>query len=475
MMKFKNLAAIALTAVALAACDNTTDTLGYSLTAEADQFEILTDSFDVTTRSLLTDSVLSRSSYSYLGRIKDTETGTYVKSHYSTQFAILDNYNLVMPSRDSLVYDDSGNLVADSCYLGIYFNSFDGDSLNVMKFTAYELDKPIEEGTNYYTNFDPEAEGYLRSDGNQLTFSKSYTYEALVRDSLYQLRIPLSNIPYTDKEGNTYNNLGTYLLRKYYNDSTLFKNSYTFAHKVLPGFYIKSTGGLGNIGEVLYTNFRYYFKAVTDTDSVVTATNMISGTEEVMQTTKIENDKERMAELAADNSCTYLKAPAGIITEVTLPIDDIKLNHENDTISSAKVVFTCLRNSDDDGEFEVPTNVLMIPKDSLYYFFEEKKLPDNKTSYLATYSSTYNTYTFNNISSMITQLYQYKQSGNVTDDWNKVVLIPVSVTSSSSSTSSTVTKVSNDMKLKSTRLVGGSENTHSPIKISIIYNKFIKD
>lgn len=471
IMKLRDLAVAALAITLMTACDDNTDTLGYTLTNEADQFEIITDTFEITTRSVVTDSVLGRTMYSYLGHMKDDETGTYVRSHYSTQFSMLEALSQIMPDEDSLsCYDENGELTADSCYLRLYFNSFDGDSINIMKFTAYELGKPVEEGTNYYTNFDPEAEGYLRDDGNQLVASKSYTLEGLIgEDSIQPVSIPLT-MEYTDTEGNTYNNLGTYLLRRYYSDPTDFRNSYVFAHNVLPGFYIKSTGGLGTMSEVRITRIDYYYKALYN-DSIVDYACTFSGTEEVMQTTTIEHDAESIQALADDNSCTYVKAPAGIVTEVTLPVADIMDGHEKDTLSSAKIVFTRLNNEDEEFSFDPPSYLLMIPKDSLYTFFENKDLPDNTVSFLASYSSSYNTYTFNNISTLITYLYQNQSDEN--EDWNKVVLIPVNVEINSSTSS--VTNVTNEMKLKSARLIGGSENERDPLTISIIYNKFRTD
>lgn len=473
MLTLRKVAVAAIAGMAFAACDTNTDDLGNTLTSEADQFEILTDTFEVTTRSMTTDSVLGLTMYSYLGHVKDEETNTYVKSHYSTQFSMLEALSTIMPDEDSLTcYDENGELMADSCFLRLYFASYTGDSLNNMQLTAYEMGTPIEEGQYYYTNFDPAAEGYLRDDGNEIVVSKNFTFEGLVgEDSLSPLTIPL-NMPYTDVEGNTYSNLGTYLLQKYYSDPSLFKNSWTFAHKVLPGFYIKCTGGLGNMGEVQFTRLDYYYKAYYN-DSIVDYACTFSGTEEVMQTTTIENDQERIAELAEDNSCTYVKAPAGIITEVTLPVEEIMEGHLNDTLSSARIVFTRLNNSDDDYSFEEPDYLLMIPKDSLYTFFEAKDLPDNTISFLSAHSSSFNTYTFNNISTLITFLYQSLEDGTASDEWNKVVLIPVDVTTNSSTYA--VTNVCNEMYLRSARLIGGSENQRDPVTISIIYNKFIKD
>ncbi|MDD6894293.1 MAG: DUF4270 domain-containing protein [Prevotellaceae bacterium] len=469
-MKIKWITTFVMAFLAMTSCDDNTDTLGNSLSNEVDKFAIITDTFNVSTRSIAVDSVLSRSSYTYLGHVKDPETNTYVTSNFSTQFGIAELLieSPLMPKLDSIVSRDAkGQIVADSCFFNIFFNSYKGDSLNMMKLMACELAKPISEGRDYYSNFNPEKEGYLRNDAGAIVKDKIYTFQGLIgTDSLRAVSIPL-NDKYIDKEGNEYNNFGTYLMRKYYEDEANYKNSYNFIHNVFPGFFVKSTNGIGTMGEVLITNLQFHYRAYSN-DSIVNAGLKIGGTEEVMQTTNIINDHERMKMLAADNTCTYLKSPAGIYTEVTLPIDDIKRNHENDTISSAKIVFKRLQSSDQ-GEFATPNYVLMVPKDSMYTFFEQRNLPDNVTSYIATFNSSYNTYTYNNISSLVNRLWANRGKS---DDWNKVVLIPVTASISTTSNSSTYTKVSNDMELKSTRLVGGSANTHTPVTISVIYNKF---
>lgn len=458
--------------VAMTSCDDNTDTLGNSLSNEVDKFTIITDTFLVSSRSITVDSVLSRNTYSYIGHVKDPETNTYVTSNFSTQVGVTERIlsTPLMPELDSIVSRDvDGKVMADSCFFNIFFNSYKGDSLNPMKLTAYELKKPIGEGRDYYSNFNPEQEGYIRTDAGSIVKQKSYTYQGLIgTDSVYAVSIPL-NDKYIDREGNEYVNFGTYLLRKYYSDKDNYKNPYNFINKVFPGFYVKSTGGLGNMGEVMITTLQFYYQAYSN-DSIVTGSLKLGGTEEMVQTTNIVNDHKRMQMLAEDNTCTYIKSPAGIYTEVTLPVNEIKTNHENDTISSAKIIFKRY-NSDDQGEFTTPKYILMVPKDSMYTFFEKRNLPDNVTSYISSFNSSYNTYTFNNISSLINKLWANRGKS---EDWDKVVLIPVAVETNSTSSGTVYTKVSNDMELTTTKLVGGSNNSHEPIRISVIYNKFKK-
>lgn len=471
--------------IAISSCDEDTTTMGYSLTGETDRFTVVSDTFNVSTCSFAAnpDSILSISEYSYIGQLKDPETGTYITSDFSTQFAILENESDYIFAPDSLVLgrDTIGKINADSCFLNVIINAYQGDSLAAMKLTVMELDKPIEENKFHYASFDPEKEGYVRTDG--LKQNKLYTMtDLMLSDSIRNIRqasgyydyisIPL-NQPYTDKQGNHYNNYGTYLMRTYYEHPEYFKNSATFINNVCPGFYLKTTDGLGLMAEVLNTQLvvDYHFKSDT---LIYTGAKTFYGTEEVMQTTHITNNKKQIDSLVNINRYTYLKTPAGIFTEVTLPVEDIMRGHENDTITLAEISFQRMNDNSEMSDIllEEPQNLLMVESDSIYSFFRNRSMNDNKTSYLATYNSTSNSYSYYNIASLITHMYDKRNSGS--SNWNKVMLIPVQTTTtatSSYSTSTTVTSISNEMSITSVRLVGGSGNQHQPVHINVIYNK----
>lgn len=469
-----------MSCITIASCDDTTDSIGNSLTDNMDMLKVTTDTFNVATRSIVADSVLSRSTTGYLGKIRDIETGNYITGDFMAQFSTLENYKL--PEKDSIVSLQDGEVIADSCSIRLFYTDYYGDSLATMNITAYEMNEPMKEGVKYYSNFDPIAEGLIRNDGMKV--NKTYTLTDLsisdedrADESSYTPNIKINlNKPYTDKNGVTYNNYGTYIMRMYYEDPDRFKNSYNFIHEVCPGFYFKTNDGIGSMAYITVSQLNIYFRYLND--STYVGTTSFSATEEVLQTTNISNDKQNIADLANDNTCTYLKTPAGIFTEITLPVDEITENHNNDTINTAKISLTRINNNThDEYSLSAPSTLLMIPKDSLYTFFENGNNVDYKKSFIATYSSSTNQYTFNNISGMITSMADIKKKGlaensnwlNEHPDWNRVVVIPVSVTTNSSSQ---IVKIVHDMSLTSTKLVGGSENPYEPIKINVIYSKF---
>ena len=485
MMKLKIWAGAVLASLIFVSCDDNTGDIGSSLIDNMDHLEITADTFTVSTQSVVADSVLSRNVTGYLGKVRDPETGAYLSSDFMTQFYTLEDFNL--PEKDSIKSVKDGDVVADSCEIRLYFQDFYGDSLATMKLTAEELSKPMPESVKYYSNFDPQKEGFVRNGG--MTVNKMYTLtDKNVEQSKRNESDYIPNIcirldkEYVDKDGKKYNNFGTYILRKYYENPKNFKDAYTFIHNIVPGFYFKTKSGLGSMAYVYLSQMNVYFRhsymgstttsSGAEKDTLYTGTGMavFPGTEEVLQTTHIENDKNTISRLAADNSCTYIKSPAGIFTEMTLPVDDILKNHENDTINSAKVVLTRINNLNRSNKYalDAPQTLLMIPRSEMYSFFEQNKVADYKTSFIATFNSAYNTYSFNNIGSLIKQM--AKNADRSKDDWNKVIIIPVTVTTNSQT--GELTKVAHDMSMTSTRLVGGSQNPYEPIKISVIYSKF---
>lgn len=475
-MKKKSFFALLIGMAALAACDTSTEGIGSSMTDDLDRLTVETDTFIVTSRTVKAPKVIGRSTKGYLGMVRDPETGTYVKADFVTQFHTLEDYEF--PTISHIISQQDGLPAADSCEIRLYFESYHGDSLATMKLSVIELGKTINDSDTYYTDFDPDEAGYLREDG--LKIPKTYTIcnlnysEETREDDDYtpNIQIPL-NQPYTDTDGVTYNNFGTYLMRKYYENPDYFKNSYNLAHSIMPGFYFKNESGLGTMACITAIQmnlfFRYTKETATTTDSVYLGTTSLAGTEEVVQTTRFTNNESGISRLLADNTCSYLKTPAGLYTELTLPVDEIMQGHENDTLNTAEIILPRINNDTQSKyAFGIPQTLLLVPSAESESFFENNEVIDYKTTFLATFgTSETNCYTFHNIGALITHLYL---TGNRDDEnWNKVTIIPVTTMTNSESA---ICQVNNDLTLASTRLVGGPENNHQEITINVVYSRF---
>lgn len=470
--------ALAVSMALITSCDDTTDTIGGSLIPDNDKLVVSTDSFDVSSKTIPAGNVIPRTSTGYLGKMTDAETNTQVTANFMTQFHVLDNYQMTVA--DSITSRDaSKNIIADSCEIRLFYKGSYGDSLAQMKLTAYELNKPVEEGITYRSNFDPIANNYVRTNGG-IAVNRSYTLTDLTEpDSVKKTSNYVKNIniklndQYTDKDGVVYNNFGTYLMRKYQSNPTAFRNSYHFLHEICPGFYFKITDGEGSMAKIEQAQINIYYRAKKGTSEKETFTKLV-GTEEVLQLTNFSNDQAKLQDLIKETGHTYLKTPAGLFTQLTLPITDILTGHENDTINSAKIeVKRVNNNASSTYNFGIPQNILMLPADSVETFFAKTRLNDNKTSFLASYNTTKNSYIFNNISGLISFFKQAKSPRS--ENWGKVVLVPVELqttsTGSGASQKTTVNMISNQMGLSSTKLLGNT-SAGNGLRITVVYSKF---
>lgn len=524
-MKINVLVIVALVvSMTLTACDDTTDSTGTSITDTKDLLAVTSATYPVKSSSVNAGAVYARNTTGYVGKVRDPETNpaSYVTGNFMTQFHTFEDSfedsfeGYTFPKLDSIVVNHDGVqtficdihkkngeklterekidfIKVDSCTVGLYYTEFYGDSLANMTLTMHELAEPMKEGVKYYSNFDPMT--LVRADG--IKKDKTYTLTDLSvseddrSDDTYMASIAIKlNDLYTDKDGNKYDNYGQYIMKKYYEHPEYFKNSYEFINNVCPGFYFKNKAGLGSMAYISVSQLNVYFKygdkvQSTDRDTIYVGVSNFSGTEEVLQSTNIEN-KNIENLISGDQEYTYVKSPAGIFTELELPVDDILAGHENDTLNTAKVVLTKMNNTTDSKyAFSEPSTLLLLPTDSLQTFFEGEQLPDYKTSYIATNSSSastdYGTYTFNNIAGLITRMGAIKEQGLAEDpdwltkhpNWNKALVVPVSATYTTQSSSYVLVKVVHDMSLSNIRLVKGTGN-EDEIKISVIYSKFDK-
>lgn len=473
------LTVLVIAALTFAACDDTTEGIGGSITNKIDNINISNSAFNVTTKSIVADSVLSRNNTGLIGKMKDPETGNYVKGDYMTQLSVLPTFSV--DTLDYIKQANNGSIEADSCYLLVSYNASYGDTIAPMKVTAYEMTKPMAEDKEYYSNYDAFKEGWVSE--NNPHWSSNYNLSNTSDVKNFKIYL---NKPYTTKDGKTYKNYGSYIMQTYAEHPEYFKTNYKFLYNVCPGFYIKNVGGTGNMAKIWNTELIFYWtrhKTINkDSTAVSIGYNRFDGTEEVLQLNKIENDTENLKKLASKDQekCTYLKSPAGIFTEVTLPIEDIMKGHEKDTLNTATISFPRLNNENEDNpyNFATPSTILMVQKDSLQSFFEKSKLADSRTSYTASYSSTgtyKNAYTFQNIANLVSAMYKNKGKG---ENWNKVVLVPVNVITTTQGYTTVISKINHDMSLASTRLKRGVITTDSngketsPIQIKVIYSKF---
>ncbi|MBO4565373.1 MAG: DUF4270 domain-containing protein [Bacteroidaceae bacterium] len=439
------------------ACDDSTDTLGSDMMPQTDIAVKESRTYDVFTQSYSAgDSVLARSSKSYLGQFTDPETGTIIKSDFLAQFHCIEDF--AFP--DSIIGDS-----ITSTDLRLYVTKYVGDSLATFKISVYPLTRIMNPDADYYTNIDPTQ--YCDTTQEPIAVKWFTLSDRTISDSernklSHQMKIiiPLPNT------------IGTQIRAAWDSNPEYFKDSEAWINSGLPGckgFYFKLESGDGALAYINIVQFNINYRYYLDEEKKdTTGTCQFAATEEVIQATHFSN--YNLDKLLEDNTSTYLKSPAGIFTMATLPIDQIL---STDTINQAKIVLTRYNDIVSSGfRLDIPKYLLMVRLDDYNKgFFENYHLADANTSYLSAFNSANNTYTFNNIARLIGTMKRELSDGTATENYNKVLLIPVEPTFESSTISTqNLVKLCHDFSMTSARLVGGI----NPVKLEIIYSKFTK-
>ena len=491
-MKRLSVACLLLAAL-VASCDDSTSVVGYDMMPKNDGVTAIDSVYDVQSKTIKVDAVLSNTSTCYLGSIVDDQLHIQTTSGFLAQYHVPTNF--LLPKQERL---RDGVIQADSCDLRLYIDSYDGDSLAVMKLNVQELSSTnvLDENANYYTNLN--VADYINPQGvsKQLTYSvKDLTRPDNETNGKTYYRQVVVKLPVS---------YGTRIMQAYYDNPSNFTNSYRFVHNVCPGFSFRHAGGTGALLKTSMMSMNVYFSYHTTTkagtDTIIGGVQTFGGTEEVLQTTHIQNLSPVSVNLD-ELPYTYAKSPASYFTEMTLPVDEIidgkQLNgaHYNDSISSAQLIVRCKKQTD--AVIPVPTQLFLLRKGEMTSYFENNKMPDSKTSYLSSATSaTSNYYNYSNIAPLITYMKCERDAGagvKPTDsfaerrakyeawekehpDWNKIVLMPVNaIYTQSTTTYGTTTMVLRSIKpqmgLTSVQLEGGKDN---PLQMQVIYSRYNK-
>jgi hypothetical protein len=341
--------------------------------------------------------------------------------------------------------------------LKLYYSSFFGDSSNTIKIEVFALDSMINVNDRYYPSLDPSI--FCNTSAQPLASTTVSAWNYQDSDSLRKTTnyYPSITVALPDS-------IAKMILEAYSDPATrhYFADSESFMQNLIKGFYVRCSQGDGTIlyidRTVLEVNFKYisYEKSDPKMESLMAE---FPGNSEVLQLNCF--NWSGLDSQLSDSSCTWIRSPFGLLTEITLPIDEMR--DDEHVLNSAMLRLSTAVTPSNRFKPSVPPTLLLIRKGKLREFFNRNQTVDNVESFVATYSSKYGTYTFNNISAMVEKIYSDPDSSD--PDWNKVVLIPVTATVDSKRTA---ISYGLDIKMRQVKLVGGN----TPIKIKTIRTKF---
>ncbi len=502
---------IAIITLSIFACDDNSGTLGLEMFPGSDQNIIgKSTTFNVTTQSEIADNVFAKTSIGYLGRFTDPNFGYYEASFLSQIHCIEDfKFPPVCNLNDE---DDVNNpeaiMVSNEIYrteLVLTYTNYFGDSLAPQHVNVYQLNQKLDKQAAYYTNINP-SDYYSSSD---LIGDRAYTAVNLAHsDSLRATDTYLPSVVVS---------LPTSLGQEIYNKSREAEaNNKDFAPifmDMFKGIYVTNDYGDGTILYIDQIELNIVFKCyIRDsstgeiykmhdevTDSTGYSYRTFVATKEIIQANSFKSDETLIQQKVEETDWTYLKTPAGIYTQATLPLTDFEENLSQDTLNVVKLAFTSYNQSNDENKYEytmnAPSYLLMVREKNKESFFINNEINDGLTSYIATRGAVYtNQYLFPNISQLINiclaekaaaveQLATFGEISEVLGAngqpvktieewikytmWDKVALIPVNIVTDSNGN---VVGILNDLQPGYTKLKGGL--TGSKLDLDVIYTSF---
>lgn len=391
-------------------CDDSITELGTTIQPSSDNITVGMDTLILSSKTVRFDSIFGKTSNPVLGEYQDPVYGI-IRSDYLGE--------LYIPEGSTF----PKNAVIDSVKLGIFYNTWVGDSISPMEVSVYELTKTLP-SASYYTNFDPKNY-YNRNSflGKSMFTAANLEVPASARKvSRYYHRV---FVTLSDELGNRF------LEESKKGKESRLLNAYklrTFFH----GLYINTSFGSGTVIKTDYTllNFHYHYLVEKGNynrtkDSTYVATMQLSFSPEVTQINHIEN---KNAQLLAENAAnTFVKSPAGVYTEITFPFSKIEEKLSARALNLASFSVNAVP-SQSDMKFTLkpPPYLLLLNKDSLSGFFSKRKMFDKVTSFHAKLDTTNYVYNFGDISAMVNHYKKVKRNNGVVPDLT-YVLVPVNI------------------------------------------------
>ncbi|MDD4724667.1 MAG: DUF4270 domain-containing protein [Fermentimonas sp.] len=397
-------------------CNDTLDQVGFTIQPGKDRLAVGIDTLQLQARTVQVDSMFGETNYPVLGEYADPVFGS-IKSEYIAEFYLPKGM------------DFKEGAIIDSVRVEVAYTSIVGDSIAPMRLSVYEVAKSLK-GFADYTNVDPkkfadmsELLGEQIFTGRNSTYrNRSFTAEdySTVNYKEYYINVEIPN------------SIGESFLTEYKKPGNGKLSDTDTFREFFPGLYFTTSFGNSTILSADMTSLFIYYKyndvkgSSTGQDTIRTGVFKLNNTPEVRQINHIESNN---IELLKDNpTYTYIKSPAGVNTELKFPISEIHENLQSKALNLVNFTVYALPDASDNEMVKLspPDYLLLINKDSLNGFFENRKLRDNVTSFLSEKfdASTYS-YKFNNISSLI----NYYNQANDGEPYDLVYyLIPVEAT-----------------------------------------------
>lgn len=400
----------------LSSCDDNTSTIGNSLVT--DKSEIVVDTtFSLVGRSVANDVMSARTITQLLGSIDAKGYGS-LSSDYVTQMMPSSSIDTVGVTVDDI---DSLCLI-----LRFHGDKITGDSVVPMGFKVFQLNSQLPADIN--SQFDPK--GYFDPSAplGQAVYTSNNIYDdslAVRGEHIITVRLPLE--------------LGKQFYSLYIKNPAIYSSPIAFTEN-FPGIYIANYFGSGRITNISNTRLALYYTShqkYTDSSTneerdttYIRAGVLAASTPEVVTNNNLSFQIDKSLIEQAEAGVPLIVAPLGFNVEFMMPTREIISSFRSSIDAGAMGVVNSLslfipaEAIDNDYEIAPPQQVLVVRADKCQQFFDENQIPDNVTSFLASYSETLGGYRITGMRPYIMELID-KSLNEITDADCRFIITPI--------------------------------------------------
>lgn len=415
-------AAILLASGLFCSCEDEVSPIGGSIANGEVAISVDSLIFKINAETVTADKIDARSTTNLIGNLNIPEYGS-LSANYVTQ--LLSSPSMAIP--DSIGVDR-----VDSLKMALQMPRAltIGDTLAPQQLKIFRLNRQLPSGI--LSDFNPD--GYF--DPADVVATRNYTLSAIAlgdtafrKETMLNIDFPLPKSWAVD------------VFNAYRNGPEVFGWPQEF-NKVFPGLYVESSFGRGAMANVqstrLFLYYHYYTtknvvennvavaKQITVRDSIC----LFSSSPEVIGSSILDyKPSAEIQDLVAQGK-KIITAPTGYRVRLTFPAEEIlkqywASDHNLSIINNLTFALPATSVSNGFGILP-PPDLLMIKTSEIEEFFANGKVPDNKTSFRGSYSSTSGRYEFTSMRDYIISLRD--KGHNIDSADTDFTLIPVQYT-----------------------------------------------
>lgn len=462
-MKSQPLFLLILLSVLTFSCTDELTNYGSGIQPKSDEITLETDTFHLTTENIFVDFMYSKPDSFLLGTFYNEKFGT-------TQADVLAQVNC------PLGFKFPPLSVPDSALVVMYYRSWFGDSYSPLDVNVYEMNKKTFDYTGLYpTNLKPTDYTDLSVLLGRRIFSAKDASKTRVDST--SIIIKLSN---------------DFVQGIYRGRDSIFSSETKFLN-YFKGIYITANYGASTILNISQIDLEYYYhytykKAGADTLTTVKNTLIFPANQEVRQVNRFLHP-DRLTMVKQKDSVNYVSSPANLQTRINLPLKRIKQKIDAKIASGKKQVLNnailkveATEVADSTLEMPIVQYMLLIKESEVENFFEKRLIPTSKdkVALLARIAAKeigttgkYEYYYSFDVAALIANELKVAKENNTTPVENlKMVLIPVSVTQTSTSNGATAISAVKQQYLMSGVTIRSGKNEKHPMKLNLVYSGF---